>query len=76
MKEVRPADSWELLVKYVCSQQGEREKQHMEEEEKDCGGGGLKSIRSSETLRIYRWKEGIQRDIESMEGASIGLTDR
>lgn len=43
---------------------------------KGCGGGGLKSIRSSETLRIYRRKEGIQRDIESMEGASIGPADR
>lgn len=33
--------------------------------------GGAKSIRSSETLWIYRWKEGIRRDIESVEGASI-----
>lgn len=48
----------------------------MEEEGKVVVAGGLKSIRSSETLRIHRWKEGIQRDIESMEGASIGLTDR
>lgn len=48
----------------------------MEEEGKVAMAGGLKSIRSSETLRIYRWKEGIQRDLESTEGASIGLTDR